>query len=355
MLRINYYYFLAFFLVFFLLSSHNKMDIFRRFIGQTQLSYEIAYPKHTIPPENYDMVIAIPHGKKALFVCSYNDHGNVAIIAELTNIITLELQKPELWIETKNIPLSLARGTVAYGTIMRQRKRKTGDNEFGTFSFVLEDLIRYNGWSLSGRTVQEKLPLLKECMSFCTNWPIRLPHMSSIPFEIGFEYPVHHFQYRHSALICPFINMPKVSETVCEENNPLKCLGSLPKRAIPYNTKKPQYRQTTVFLVEADEEADIYHLYAMNRVYCGVAAIISLSHSKQMNVLFRTYGKKTVLDYLDESDDEDSFQNIRSDKYIYPGKQLHMECVFSKSFQKWIPLTAMDNAFKESIVAHRHL
>jgi hypothetical protein len=56
-----------------------------------------------------------------------------------------------------------------------------------------------------------------------------------------------------------------------------------------------------------------------------------------MNKLFRNIKENENLDALEESDEEDEFQNERSDKYVSLDKKYNMICNFSYKFKKWIP------------------
>ena len=57
-----------------------------------------------------------------------------------------------------------------------------------------------------------------------------------------------------------------------------------------------------------------------------------------MNALFRNIKENTNLDLLEESDDEDEFENTEIDKFVDLEKTFHMECVYSKKFKKWQPV-----------------
>ena len=113
---------------------------------------------------------------------------------------------------------------------------------------------------------------------------------------------------------------------------------------------KPQYRQKTIFKVSADVQYDIYHLHAYGKqntlVYYGIAYIPDYKTSVFMNGQFRTIRENTNLDYIEESDDEDDFQNIEEDRYVYLKKSLSMECIFHTKFKRWIPLKSAYNGSK---------
>ena len=116
---------------------------------------------------------------------------------------------------------------------------------------------------------------------------------------------------------------------------------------------KPQYRMAAVFQVTADIQFDIYHLFAYGKnklpVYYNVAYVPNYKSSVFLNGLFRNIRENRNLDYIEESEDEDEFENIKEDKYVNINKILLMECVFNNKFKRWIPLRVVD---KYSKVVH---
>ena len=102
----------------------------------------------------------------------------------------------------------------------------------------------------------------------------------------------------------------------------------------------------TNFLVKADLQADIYRLFAYGKngkhVYYNTAYISNYRTSVFMNSLFRTVKENIHLDYIEESDDEDDFQNVDFDKYVDLQKTLLMECVFHHKFKRWMPLRVVE-------------
>ena len=57
-----------------------------------------------------------------------------------------------------------------------------------------------------------------------------------------------------------------------------------------------------------------------------------------MNSLFRNIKENDNLDALEESDDEDEFENTKIDKYVYLDKKLEIKCVYLQKFNKWKPI-----------------
>jgi hypothetical protein len=104
---------------------------------------------------------------------------------------------------------------------------------------------------------------------------------------------------------------------------------------------KSQYKLPTVFLVTADIQFDIYHLYAYGKgsqqIYYNIAYIPSYHSSCMMNSIFRKIKENTSLDAIEESDDEEDFEDIREDKYVDLQKTVQMECIYLSKFKKWVP------------------
>ncbi|MDA7464483.1 hypothetical protein N8996_06830, partial [Candidatus Poseidonia alphae] len=62
-----------------------------------------------------------------------------------------------------------------------------------------------------------------------------------------------------------------------------------------------------------------------------------------MNNIFRTIKENKNLDALEESDDEDEFQNMDYDKFVDLNKCVKMECEYNKKFNKYIPIKIAEN------------
>jgi hypothetical protein len=57
-----------------------------------------------------------------------------------------------------------------------------------------------------------------------------------------------------------------------------------------------------------------------------------------MNGIFRRIKENDNLDSIEESDDEEDFQDSRIDKYVDLKKTVSIECVFNQKFKKWTPV-----------------
>jgi hypothetical protein len=100
-----------------------------------------------------------------------------------------------------------------------------------------------------------------------------------------------------------------------------------------------------VFIVSADIQNDIYHLVdpddSSNNNFSNstlIASIPDYKTSVMMNSLFRNIKENKSLDALEESDDEDEFENTNIDKFVDLTKKIKMKCVFNYKFKKWTPI-----------------
>jgi hypothetical protein len=110
--------------------------------------------------------------------------------------------------------------------------------------------------------------------------------------------------------------------------------------------------KAAVFRVMADIQNDVYHLFAYDG-YTNIAYIGSRDSSVYMNKLFRNIRENTNVDYGEESEDEDIFQNTSLDKYVDLKKEYKMHCVYNAKFKKWVPVHVVDD--KSRLVSLKEL
>jgi hypothetical protein len=325
-------------------SNHIPKTTLSRF-PQFELSYETISHKKVSEP--YDIALAIPMGKKYYTWFTGEGKRNVCYLLEITR------DKRIGAIVEISIPVnqSMALGTVLYGTMVSLESTNQS-------VFIIEDIFYYKGISIKHHTFSEKLGAIDNMFSdkLIANtqaMAFALPVMwcdailDDAHNKVNIDncgYTVHHVQYRSLVQTVPYINMsakPKtgISEQLAAIQLPEPVFyGIIP--TLSYG--KPQYKYPTSFLVRADVQFDIYHLFALDtnksEVYCGIACIPNYEKSIFMNGLFRNIRENRNLDYIEESDDEEDFEDTRLDKYVDSEKTLLMECVFHKKFKKWVPV-----------------
>ena len=111
--------------------------------------------------------------------------------------------------------------------------------------------------------------------------------------------------------------------------------------------KRPIQLSTAVFHITPDVQSDIYNLYVSTNgkmEFYDYAFIPDYESSVKMNKLFRNIKENNNLDALEESDDEEEFENENLDKFVYLDKSYKMECQYIHKFKKWIPIKLADDS-----------
>ena len=360
------------------LSYTQFSHLIRRF-PDFELSYETI--SHNKVSNKYDICLAVPIGKKCYAWFTYDGNNNVCYL--------LDINRDKKISRAKKIPVmfdgDLSVGTVVYGTLWSEGRRPSTTNSEGSLAtegvwfdegnrnfFIVEDILYFKGIPMKTEPfgsrlgfIQQLMNKTKQCfttkdhmvLSPSTMWKVELNEKmwefpTYIPGQVqnNIVYPVHHIQYRSSSDVMPYLNVniskkiqakPAIQQTTMSE-----AVMKLPR----LDFSKPQYKQKTVFQVSADVQNDIYHLYAYGKnnqpVYYGIAYIPGYKSSVFMNSLFRNIRENINLDYIEESDDEENFEDMRDNKYVDLNKKVLMECAFHTKFKKWVPLRLVDTRSK---------
>lgn len=342
--------------------SHQLMQRFPSF----ELSYE-TQPHKKVSPD-YNICMAIPVGKKCFAWFTFYGNQNVCFFIELNR------DKKAGKIMLSSIPVSneLAKGTLLYGTILDNTANSIND-----VVFLADDIYYYCGTPTKNLLFSEKLAFLYLFFTnFCNSntdnvllalpiiWPIYQQNDYNCIFDVGDKtilYVVHHVQYRCLNIAGPFYNVipnkklggptsfgSTASGIASAFSSTLPIVET--KSKIRMDTNKLQYNNPTVFIVTADLAFDVYHLFAYSRnkelVYCDVAYISNYKASVFMNSIFRKIKENDNLDAIEESDDEEDFQNTSYDKYVDLEKKVQMECRYNHRFKKWQPVRKLDGSHK---------
>jgi len=329
-------------------------------------SYETGIHKNV--PNFYNVCLAIPQSKKYYAWFSFYEDRNVCFLLDLTR----DKKIGNIKIVEVEFDRRLSIGTLIYGSIINTPIPY----------FLIEDIFYYRGIPLSKNTFSEKLGYIQHILendlttslkSVVNNTILfRLPVMwkldeaermtKTITQEMSkkITYNTHHIQFRSLNTISPFLNVfPSLTSnqnnkyaiasksiTISPRSKVSPLLFTEKGCGVPdYN--KAQYGEKTVFLVRSDLQYDIYRLYAyhttLKNVYYDVAYIPNYKTSVLMNSIFRNIRENHNIDLIEESDDEDDFQDIRYDKHVDLSKTINMECIFSRKFKRWIPIRIAPN------------
>lgn len=320
------------------LSSVQSHNLLQRF-PKIELSYEIIPHKKVSP--NYNVCIGIPSGIKSYAWFSFYGEHDVCFIMEINK--EKKINKVSYFVLENTFVHQLCLGTLFYGTLIEK-------------NFVIEDIFLYKGLNIQGLYYSEKLGFLENFFmsKYKTLIAFHLPIMwgiynnneyecsyDDIPKKCLEKYHIHHIQYRCLSSISPYLNVYPLkkgfnvnmdeSKNYIKINTPLRC-----------DFSKHQYKQNAIFKVMADLQYDVYNLFCYGRnkseMFYNVAYIPNYKTSIYMNKIFRKIKENDNLDAIEESDDEEDFENMDYDKYVDLKKHVFMECTFSVKFKKWIPI-----------------
>jgi hypothetical protein len=339
------------------LNANQYSDVMNRF-PKFELSYETI--SHKKVPDSYQVCLAIPHGKKAFIWFTFFKNEDVCFFMELGK----DKKVTRIKIIKNNVQMKLALGTVIYGTVYEDPQI-----ESKVIQFIIEDVFFHEGIPLKKLTFGEKLGFIEAFLQNNNEIPIdnirfSLPimwkrdleedHEIPVSLKKTISHPIHHIQYRTLNNISPYLNVlmgRKIgSGSIIEPLSDLFIPPAIPR----YDFSKPQYKMQAVFEAKADLQFDIYHLYAYGerckKIYYGLAYIPNYKTSVFMNGIFRRIKENKNLDAIEESDDEEDFQDSRIDKYVDLKKTVSIECVFNQKFKKWTPVRMVKSGPNAKIV-----
>jgi hypothetical protein len=335
--------------------SHSQLIYVLKRFPKFELFYENI--SHNKVSNKYNICLAIPVGKKCYIWFTFYENKDVCYLFELNR--EKKIVKAKILDIPSNQKLSL--GTILYGTLWEE------NNNW----FIIEDIIYFEGISMKIHNFKERLGFLYQFMckinekkmnknmifGLSVIWTVNLndnmiEYPSNIPFSNNIPYPIHHIQYRCLNEIMPYLNV-NISRKI-QTQSVTTYLANKIDTDIDYSKKmdfsKPQYKYKTVFQISADIQNDIYKLHTFGKnsqmVYFGIAYIPSYKKSVFMNNLFRKIRENQNLDYIEESDNEEDFEDTNENKYVDLKKTLLMECLFHNKFKKWVPLKIVDNNSK---------
>lgn len=311
--------------------SMSQLDTIKTRYPNFELSYESML--HNKVPDKYEIAFAIPIGKKCIAWYTFYKDRDVLILMDLNK----EKKIVNATIMRCNFNFELSYGTIFYGSILP---------DFNVF--IIEDIHYYKGIHVSTLCTKDKFPYILDVinnnithepgnLSFAL--PVFWYHNKELiikpEIHSTIPYQVHHIQYRCLSEIKPFLNYTAKTE---KEKKIADIDIYIP---ITSDYRKPQFKHPSIFVVKPDIQYDIYRLYVYGKnnslVYYNTAYIPDYKTSVFMNKIFRNIKENDNLDYIEESDDEDDFQNTEPDKYVKLQKSLQMECVFHTKFKRWIP------------------
>ena len=303
-----------------------------------ELSYEAVVHKKV--PSN--CMSLMPDGRNCFaWFTIYNDHDVCFLI---------DLQRNSVELVTTSFDESLSIGTILSGVLFFHTSHKNDCASF-TKLFAIDDIFLYKGEPISSSKYSTvKLNIYKNMLktelgkhSFTSKCVVfGLPIMHSNYDELlniaqtQMLYRVKYIQFgtidKHGSSKMLFINAQVAPVIIAP--------GLKPITAINVPVLKPvivPVVKTQIFAISPDVQPDIYFL-VKNGKECGVACIPNYVTSVMMNKLFRNLKENDNLDALEESDDEEEFENENPHKFVYLERTINMVCYYNEKFKKWVPM-----------------
>jgi hypothetical protein len=181
---------------------------------------------------------------------------------------------------------------------------------------------------------------------------IDTPPLTTIP------YTVHHIQYRSLSTCQPHLKcfVEAVQRPQPAHISRPMSMSVPPKPTLRYHEGRLQNptifsgkSDTAIYLVRPSTVFDIYYLISMKSLrepshshITEIAHIPDYKTSMWMNSLFRSIKENDSLDAIEESDNEDEFEDITPNKHVFLHREYYMECMYHQKFRKWVPLRVVD-------------
>ena len=348
-----------------MLNDQEKEQIISE-LPNIKLSYENIIHKKVYS----DFVLAIPEGKKCFVWLTNNNNRNICYILELKE----NKQIFDIKIVNCCFDSSLSYGTIFYGTLFNYL-----NNNF----FTIEDIFFYKGINVSTHIWIKKLELFQKIMSndikqvsynssfIVFGLPLINTNFDGLINEIkNVKYKIKYIQFRNynNKNVSQYldflngsnsINVNKTSQQLNEkyenknvEYKPPTIAVKITNSSFNSNPKNNNKRErTAIFQIKPDIQNDIYNLFCYDNdmnslVYYNIACIPDFKTSVMMNKLFRNIKENNNLDLLEESDDEDEFENEKDDRFVYLDRVFNMLCSYNYKFKKWTPLKLADKNMK---------
>jgi len=306
-----------------------------------ELSYETMIHNKVLSDNrvfNENILLAIPVGQKCFTWFTTYQGNNVCFILETNKDKGIVSIQTCLTCFDDKLTYGYY-GTIFYGTLFKY-------NDVNCFS--IENIYYYKGDIFLNKPFLDKLSILKNVLNnemsqyaMTNNYvifgiPIISTTLNSLIQDIV-PYKINHIQIRYP-------NNPK---KISYYNNNNIIINKKYNKSTTYTNTKQHFNTNTttnskiVFKITPDIQNDVYNLFYIKdgkEEFYDYADIPDYTTSVMMNKLFRNIKENQNLDLLEESDDEDEFENDNNDKFVYLNTSFNMVCKYNYRFKKWTPV-----------------
>ena len=348
-----------------MLTQIDKENILKEF-PNVKLSYENITHKKVYKS---DYIVAVPEGKKCFaWFTSVNDKA-VCLIMELKSNNKIY----DIKITNACFSNELSYGTILYGTLTYNI-----NNRF----FFIEDIFSYKGIILDRESWGSKLSKIHNILkndliqitynnSFIVfGLPLLCKNNLELENKIpSLNYKIEKIQFflfdkTNCSLFMQYKDYINKNTSYNSNQNNSNQNNNNQNNSNQNNNKNVNKdannknvrahinsefnpKQEIIFLIRPDIQDDIYYLHCLNNEeneeQHGILHIPNYTISVMMNKLFRVIKENDNLDALEESDDEEEFQNENVDKFVYLDKSYKMVCKYNHRFKRWTPIKLSNN------------
>lgn len=286
---------------------------------------ELSYEKKLHKKVQSDIYLTIPKGKK--YFAWFKLYRNVPCCFFLEiNRRNKSIENIENFLFPFKKELCSGVGTILYGTMFFVNKKRC---------FNIENIYYLMGNDLKFINNAQKI---KEMYNLMKNY-IKQNYINNNSILMGLPLIDTNYYNLQNKINNLYYNVFCIQYRLLYKNKPyLNELVKIDKQIYKY------------FLVKPTIINDIYDLYVLNNnkyENFSTAYIPDYKCSVMMNKLFRNIKENDNLDALEESDDEEEFENVSLDKFVYLDKKYVMKCLYLQKFKSWQPIEVVNNKVSE--------
>jgi len=363
-----------------MLNLEDKQEILSTF-PNIKLCYDnlkhnkVDFKNDTIKP-NFDVCLAIPCGKKCFAWFTHIQNKNVCLILELSNNKHINDIKIVNCVFNNDLVYGDF-GTIFYGTFFQYYFCTKLNNKTLESFFTIEDVFYWKGenvknynwfykFNIFSNIFKNDIKQITYNKSFMVfGLPLVARNLTELKILINdVKYKIYNiylqcFNDINSVTVIPYSNLDvniikyekkQLQPTI--QNHSL--VQTQLKKEINNNLKQSLQTQSNVsikkckeivFNIKPDIQNDIYNLYCIENqeeIVYNIAYIPDYKTSVMMNKLFRNIKENDNLDLLEESDDEEEFQNENIDRFVDMSKSFFFVCRYNYKFKKWFPVKLFD-------------
>jgi len=276
-----------------------------------------------------DLYMLIPQGIKVFIWFTFYKNQNLCVIIfpNKYNIIT-KVEEAYLCFDK-----SLSYGTILSGTYF---------NHKGMKFISCEDIYYYKGDNIYSKIYSDKFQIIKKIFDS----ELQQKAYTSSFIILGLPFITNNLNIAFTQINHISYNIKGILYRKWDQTTNLGLLLNTQSKIIE-----------NIFRIKACVEQDIYNLYCKSYKgeyeFYGHAYISDYKTSIMMNKQFRYIKENANLDLLEESDNEEDFENINEDKFVNLKKIIYMKCTYIKKFRKWRPTESVQ--FGEKLLIKKEI